>query len=72
MMLFSLSNICGTIRPFTPFDRPDEEMAFAGINDELCRHAERFQSMPKLIRLQRRAFRVAFASDDQGGGLHSL
>ena len=47
MMLFSLSNICGTIRPFTPFDRPDEEMAFAGINDELCRHAERFQRMPK-------------------------
>ena len=50
--------------------RFDEEMAFAGIYDELGRHVERLQSVPEFVRLCRRAFRVTFADDDEGRCLH--
>src|SRR5437667_269674 len=38
--------------------RFDEEMAFARINNELCRYAERLQRVPEFVRLRCRAFRV--------------
>src|SRR5439155_23793984 len=47
-------------------------MAFAWINDQLCRHTERLQRVPELVRLRCRAFRVALADDDEGGGLYVL
>src|SRR5947199_1742097 len=52
--------------------RFDEEMAFARINDQLCRHAEGFQRGPEFVRLRCRAFRVALADDDEGRGLYIL
>src|SRR5438046_10306129 len=52
--------------------RFDEEMAFARINNELCRHAERFQRVPEFVRLRRGTFRVALTDDDKGGGLYVL
>src|SRR5437879_1412677 len=50
----------------------NEHMAFAGINDELRRHSERFQSVPEFVGLRCRAFRVALTDNDKSGCLYIL
>src|SRR5436190_607922 len=52
--------------------RFDEEMAFARINNELCRHAERFQRVPEFVRLRRGTFRVTLTDNNQCRRLHVL
>src|SRR5512133_262289 len=47
-------------------------MTFAGINDQLCRHTERLQSMPEFVGLRRGAFRVVLTHNDQGRCLYVL
>src|SRR5206468_10268013 len=62
----------GLIHSVSLVFRFDEKMAFARINDQLCRHAEGFQRVPEFVRLRCRAFRVALADDDEGRGLYIL
>src|SRR2546430_8279176 len=47
-------------------------MAFAGINDQLCRNTKRLQGVPEFVGLRRRTFRIALTDYHQGGGLHIL
>src|ERR1700683_905810 len=49
-----------------------EFVAFVWINDELRRHARRFQRVPEFVGLRRRAFPVAIAYDHQRRRLHIL
>src|SRR5207253_10330851 len=49
-----------------------EEVSFSGINNELSRYAERFQSVPEFVGLDRGTFGIALTDYDQGGGLHIL
>src|SRR5438034_11271769 len=47
-------------------------MAFAAINDQLCRNTKRPQSVPEFVGLRRRAFRVALTDNDQRRCFHLL
>src|SRR5437667_3624073 len=47
-------------------------MAFAGINDQLCRNTKRSQSVPEFVGLRRRAFRVALTDNDESRCFHLL
>jgi hypothetical protein len=49
-----------------------ESVAFLRVDDELRRHAERFQRVPELVGLRGGAFAVAVAHQDKGGRLHVL
>src|SRR5438552_7441690 len=50
----------------------DEEMAFAGINDELGRHLERSQCVPEFVGLRRRTFGVVLTDNHQRWSPHVL
>src|SRR5437588_3125173 len=43
----------------------NEEMPFAGIDDELGRHAQRLERVPEFIGLRRGAFGIALPDNDE-------
>src|SRR2546427_8697353 len=49
-----------------------EEVAFAGIDDELGRHLERSQCVPEFVGLRRRTFRIVLTNNHERWSLHVL